>query len=111
MRIAEEFNLSGKVIKDTDVYHLIDNTHLKNLVVSTTSLHPGKTTRGHSHEDQEEVYIFLSGSGFMYLDEHQMPVKKGDVITIESGVFHRVTNPSQTQDLYFLCVFEGSRDH
>ena len=31
MRIAEEFNLDGKVIKDTDVYHLVDNTHLKNL--------------------------------------------------------------------------------
>lgn len=111
MKIAQEFNLEGKVIKDTDVYHLVDNTNLQNLVVSTTSLHPGKSTRGHNHEGQEEVYIFLSGSGFMYLDEYQMQVKKGDVVTIQNGVYHRVMNTSQTHDLYFLCVFEGSRNH
>ena len=50
-------NIDGKVIKDNETYLLKDNTSLKNLVVSTTTLHPGKSTRGHSHSGQEEVYM------------------------------------------------------
>ena len=42
-------NIDGEIVKDNETYLLKDNTSLKNLVVSSTTLHPGKSTRGHSH--------------------------------------------------------------
>lgn len=110
MKIATDFVLNGKTIKDNDTYILTDNSYLKRSVVSSTLLHPEQTTRGHEHVGQEEVYIFIQGNGFMYLDEHQFPVKAGDVVAIDDGVFHRVTNPTD-EPLYFICVFEGERNH
>ena len=102
--------MDGKTVKDNDTYILTDNSHLKRNVVSSTLLHSKQSTRGHEHVGQEEVYIFIQGSGFMYLDEHQFPVKAGDVIAVENGAFHRVTNPTD-EPLYFICVFEGKRNH
>jgi mannose-6-phosphate isomerase-like protein (cupin superfamily) len=103
-------DIGGTVVKDNETYLLKDNTHLKGLVVSSTSLHPGQSTRGHKHPGQEEVYYFISGSGKMELDEKTIDVKAGDVILIEDGVFHRVHNPN-LEDLYFVCVFDGKRNH
>ena len=108
MKIATDFILNGKTIKDNDTYILTDNSHLKRNVVSSTLLYPKQTTRGHEHKGQEEVYIFIQGSGFMYLDEYAFPVKAGDVVAVDDGVFHRVTN-STDEPLYFICVFEGDR--
>ena len=36
-------NIDGEVVKDNETYLLKDNTSLKNLVVSSTTLHPGKS--------------------------------------------------------------------
>ena len=110
MKIATDFILNGKTVKDNDTYILTDNSHLKRNVVSSTLLHPKQATRGHEHVGQEEVYIFIQGSGFMYLDEHQFPVKEGDVVAVDDGTFHRVTNHTD-EPLYFICVFEGERNH
>lgn len=104
-------NIGGEVVKDNETYVLKDNKHLKNLVVSSTQLHPGQATRGHSHAGQEEVYFFVSGTGEMQLgDGPRQRVQAGDVVLIEDGVFHRVFNTSEV-DLYFVCVFDGKRNH
>ena len=103
-------NVGGDIVKDSDTYQLKDNTILKNLVLSSTLLHAGKQTTGHKHEGQEEVYFFVSGSGEMSVDEKRFNIKPGDIVLIEDGEFHRVYNTSQ-QDLYFVCVFDGNRNH
>ena len=103
-------NIGGKIVKDTEVYQLKDNNHLNNLVVSSTLLHPKQETTGHKHEGQEEVYFFVSGIGEMSIDDERFSVKPGDIVLIEDGEFHRVYNTSQ-EDLYFVCVFDGNRNH
>ena len=108
-RISNE-NIGGDIVKDNDVYQLRDNTTLNNLVLSSTLLHSGKQTAGHKHEGQEEVYFFVSGNGEMLIDEQRFKVKPGDIVLIEDGEFHRVYNTSQ-EDLYFVCVFDGKRNH
>ena len=110
MKIARNFVLGGEIIKNNETYMLIDNKDLSRTIVSSTLLHPKQTTRGHSHAGQEEVYIFVRGSGFMYIDEDQFPVTEGDIITVHDGEFHRVSNPND-KELYFICVFEGERNH
>jgi quercetin dioxygenase-like cupin family protein len=104
-------NKDSKIVKDNDTYRLIDNTSLNNLVVSKTILHPGKCTNGHDHVGQEEVYQFTSGHGTMTVGDNSYMVVPGDVISIPDGAFHKVWNNSETEDLVFVCVFDGKRNH
>jgi len=110
MKIEGNFNIGGTVVKQDERYVVSDNTLLKNLILSSTRLNPGKETTGHRHEGQEEVYMFMEGTGEMLLDEKRFPVKTGDIVLIEDGVFHRVYNTSD-EELYFVCVFDGKRRH
>ena len=103
-------NIDGEVVKDNSPSLLKDNTSLKNLVVSSTTLHPGKSTRGHSHPGKEEVYMIMSGTGRMQLDDNEFDISGGEMVLIEDGVFHRVHNTGDV-DLYMVCVFDGDRNH
>ena len=103
--------LKGSVVKDNEVYTIIDNTDLNGLTVSTTTLHPKQETSGHSHPGQEEVYTFLSGKGIMRIDDDMHPVTKGQTFTIVDGAFHKVFNTSSDEDLLFICVFNNRRNH
>ena len=100
------------IIKQNKTYTVIDNTELLNdLVVSKTILHPTKETTGHKHEDQEEVYHFISGEGQIRIDKSVWFVGPGDTVLIPDGAFHQVKNDSETEDLVFICVFNGKRNH
>ena len=103
-------NIDGEVVKENETYILKDNTSLKNLVVSSTTLHPGKSTNGHSHAGKEEVYMIMSGNGKMDLDDKNILIEGGDMVLIEDGVFHRVHNTGEI-DLYMVCIFDGDRNH
>ena len=112
----------SKVIKSNETYDVIDNTNLNNLVVSKTILHPGKETGGHNHSGQEEVYIFQEGSGKMIVGSSTHIVKRNDIVLIPDGDFHKVFNigkyelggesiATNLNDLEFICVFNGGRNH
>jgi oxalate decarboxylase/phosphoglucose isomerase-like protein (cupin superfamily) len=106
-------DVGGDIVKDNEVYLLKDNKHLNNLVLSSTKLYRGQSTRGHRHAGQEEVYFFVQGYGEMIVgneDDTPFPVNPGDVILIPDGVFHRVFNTSE-MNLLFNCVFDGKRNH
>ncbi len=98
------------VVKSNEIYDVIDNTNLNNLVVSKTILHPGKETGGHNHSGQEEVYIFMKGSGKMVVGTETYIVNEGSIILIPDGDFHKVWNEGN-EDLNFVCVFDGGRNH
>ena len=99
-------DIGGEVVKEDDRYVVKDNKTLNNLVVSSTQLYAGKSTSGHSHKGQEEVYYFVQGSGRMELDEESISVRAGDVVLIEDCVFHRVH--AGPRGCYFVCVFDGT---
>jgi len=105
MKITTE-NITGKVLRDTEVYIVEDNTFLNHLTVSKTTLHPDQHTNGHHHDGLEEVYYFLSGEGKMEVGEHLYQVTAGDVVLIPAGDFHKVYNLSENQELIFLAIFE-----
>ena len=104
-----QWDIGGDIVKADDRYTVKDNTTLKNLIVSSTNLKPGKSTTGHKHEGQEEVYMFVKGHGVMQIDDDRFDVKEGDTVLIEDGVFHRVY--AGTTGCYFICVFDGRRNH
>ncbi|MCK4496752.1 MAG: cupin domain-containing protein [Candidatus Aenigmarchaeota archaeon] len=101
----KDFPKKVKPIRNTNVYSVHDLVFLKNLNVSMTVLHPDKATSGHSHEKEEEVYVFFEGSGEMQLGEEKFGVEEGDIVLIQAGKFHKVFN-TQKKDLVFLCVFQ-----
>ena len=104
-----EFEIDGKDVKEDDRYVVKDNTTLKNLVLSSTRLNAKKETSGHKHKGQEEIYFFISGQGEMQLDDKKFSVEPGDIVLIKDGVFHKVYNPSDDEELYFICVLHGAR--
>ena len=103
--------LDSNIVKQNKTYTLLDNTQLKNLVVSKTILHPQKNTTGHNHPGQEEVYHFISGEGYMVVGDEQINVEAGSTILIPDGFFHQVWNTSSVEDLVFVCIFDGKRNH
>jgi mannose-6-phosphate isomerase-like protein (cupin superfamily) len=110
MRVVSIKDIGGEVVKDNEVYLLKDNKTLNNLVLSSTFLRANQCTNGHSHLGQEEVYMFISGKGEMEIDGTKFNVREGDCILIEDGEFHKVYNTGHL-GLYFVCVFDGKRNH
>jgi mannose-6-phosphate isomerase-like protein (cupin superfamily) len=111
MRIKFDINdVGGEIVKDNETYLLKDNKTLKNLVLSSTELFVGRSTRGHSHPGQEEVYFFVNGNGTMIVGEQRFSVSAGDVVLIPDGEFHQVINDGGV-NLVFNCVFDGKRSH
>ena len=100
-------DIGGNIAKEDDRYVVKDNSFGNKLILSSTLLEPNKSTSGHFHNGQEEVYFFVKGNGEMELDSDRFEVKAGDIINIEDGVFHRVHNTHKTKQLYFVCVFDG----
>jgi|14BtaG_2_1085337.scaffolds.fasta_scaffold18957_2 mannose-6-phosphate isomerase-like protein (cupin superfamily) len=98
-------NIGGVVIKDNDTYLLEDNNLLNNLTLSKTTLKIGKSTNGHSHENEEEVYFFVNGTATMTIGDENYPAQKGDIFLIPAGKFHRVKNMN-SQECEFVCVFQ-----
>tara|TARA_B100001094_G_C17505305_1_gene472995 strand:- start:185 stop:535 length:351 start_codon:yes stop_codon:yes gene_type:complete len=98
--------IHGEVVKDNETYTLTDNNFLNNLTLSQTYLKPGQATRGHSHDNQEEVYTFTRGNGTMVIGEVEHDAIPGDTFLIKSGNFHRVINKSDLEPCVFTCVFE-----
>jgi len=111
--IYSQDDIGGEIVKDNETYLLKDNRTLNNLVLSSTKLYRGQSTRGHRHAGQEEVYFFIAGSGHMIVgneDDKPFPVSSGTVVLIKDGVFHRVINDGD-RNLIFNCVFQGKRNH
>jgi oxalate decarboxylase/phosphoglucose isomerase-like protein (cupin superfamily) len=77
MKIEGNFNVGGEIVKQDERYVVQDNKLLKNLILSSTRLNPGKETTGHRHEGQEEVYMFMEGTGEMLLDENRFRSQTG----------------------------------
>ena len=98
--------VGGKIIKDNDTYTLEDNNYLKNLTYSSTFLKPSQKTNGHSHDNEEEVYIFTEGEALMQIDKEYHHAEKGDVFLIKAGEFHRVFNKDTQRPCAFTCIFQ-----
>ena len=98
--------IGGEITKDNETYVLEDNNLLEHITLSKTTLKPNQSTRGHLHDDLEEVYFFTKGEGKMVLGEEEFDVKAADIVLIPQGKFHRVIN-DKNESIEFVCVFEN----
>lgn len=95
----------AKLIRDNEVYKVYDLPGLEDIETSLTELRPHKSTTGHSHDEVDEVYIFINGEGKMEVGKKTIKVKSGDIVPVKAGNFHRVHNQGK-KTLSFWAIFE-----
>jgi mannose-6-phosphate isomerase-like protein (cupin superfamily) len=57
----------------------------------------------HRHQDHEEVYLFVKGSGQMQVDGKTFEVREGTVVRVSPEGARAWRNTSK-EDLYFVCI-------
>ena len=89
--------------KNARVFETADfDTPLK--FINYVEMEPGSSIGVHRHGENEEVYVVLSGSGMMTVNDERRAVKAGDIILNKPGWQHGLENMSdQTLKLF---VFE-----
>ncbi len=95
-----------QLIRSNSTYNVYDCKDLKNLSLSLTELHPKQYTGGHSHEEADEVYVFISGRGKIQIGKNFLSCREGDVFLIPRGDFHKVWNRGIKSKLKFWSIFE-----
>ena len=52
--------------------------------ISISTIDAGKTSPFvHAHKQNEEIFIFLQGSGTFYIDGQMLPVKEGSMVKVK----------------------------
>lgn len=69
-------------------YEVLD-VEKKALTIKVT-LNPKHSMNYHSHQNRDEVWVVLSGTGESVVDGYRNPIKAGDVITMAAGCRHTV---------------------
>ncbi|MEW5850985.1 MAG: cupin domain-containing protein [Myxococcota bacterium] len=83
---------------------LREHLGLTGMEVSVNSFPPGATMPFvHRHRVNEELYLFLSGTGEFRVDDAIFPVGEGTVVRVAPGG-HRVYRNTGTTPLVFLVV-------
>lgn len=58
----------------------------------------------HSHRENEEVYVVLSGQGAFQVDGDVFPVAGGSVVRVATGHDRNIRNTSDDGRLTYLCI-------
>ena len=86
-------------VRRKDERYIVEDMDLDDVIISRTILFPGKSTRGHSHKNQE-AYVFIN-SGILALDFIDRYVEEGETVIVSEGVHHRVFNKSNSNMVFY----------
>lgn len=53
---------------------------------------PGGSQPPNSHPGSVETFFFLRGEGLAYCDDHEVPVRAGELLVLPPGSVHRIVN-------------------
>ena len=77
---------------------LVERDEVKGSVnfIDVAEIPPGVSIGRHTHkENEEEYYLILDGSGWMYQNGNEFGVTSGDLIRNPPGGTHQLTNTSE----------------
>jgi len=73
--------------------------------ISFGSLEPGQAIPFfHSHKNNEENYIVLSGNGKFQIDDDVFDVCEGSVIRVATNCDRNIKNTSAERQLVYICI-------
>jgi len=78
---------------NTAVTHIVNCENEKNIrLLAEVALQPGCSIGDHSHDNETEYYIILSGGGTVNDNGIETPVNEGDVVITGNGASHNICN-------------------
>jgi len=85
MELENKATEDGPTLEARFARSQIDSEHIG---VSHFRYAPGRHgARGHAHREQEEVYVVLSGSGRVKLDDELVDVRPWDIVRVAPATF------------------------
>lgn len=73
--------------------------------ISFGTLAPGEAVPFfHSHKENEENYIVLSGKGAFQVDDDVFAVGEGSVVRVATGCDRNIKNTAESGNLTYLCI-------
>lgn len=80
--------------------------------MTANALEPGEEAGyWHRHSRVEELYVVVSGTGQMGLDDHVVELKAGSVVRVGQGVWRTWRcAPDATEQLRWLCIRAGGEE-
>ena len=66
----------------------------KSLTIKVT-LNPGHSMNYHSHEQRDEIWAVISGTGRAIIEGTERSVKTGDVVAMQAGCKHTIIADSE----------------
>jgi mannose-6-phosphate isomerase-like protein (cupin superfamily) len=76
----------------------------RNLAVTWVDVAPGAKQKSHSHEDSEQVYVIVRGSGRMTVAGDQEQVGPGDLVFIPPATDHSIVNDGSEPLVYVSAM-------
>ena len=87
-----------------------NNDHNQLQSLAEAIVKPAQKTLLHYHNESEELYYIIQGSGRMTLNEDAFQVKSGDTICIIPGTKHNIENTGN-EDLKIICSCSPAYSH
>ncbi|NMB80238.1 MAG: cupin domain-containing protein [Ignavibacteria bacterium] len=81
---------------------LIPRTDNINLELNLVRRYVGEKNEVEVHDDKEQTFFILEGSGTVTVGTESAFVKAGNVIAIPKNVYHKAE--AGNEDLYYLCL-------
>jgi quercetin dioxygenase-like cupin family protein len=107
--------VSQIVFETTNLYRYEFPTHINDIIVdraqSSSSevfmvyVEPEKSVHHHKHDDTEQIFYMIKGTGILSIGENkeEHKVKPGDVIRIPVKTLHSIRTDSEVT-IQYLCV-------
>lgn len=89
--------------KDYGLGYVIFDEEAEIIASNVVTLKKGETTAPSTHDNEEEVYIVMSGKGRVKVGEMEQEVETGTVIYVPRNAVHQSTGISD-EDFIFVCV-------
>ena len=92
-------------VRDPYVLFDWDSSEGKNFQAGYAILYPGCRTGGHDHDDVEEVYHAINGSGIMHIGEESFEFGPGDTWIVPRYQFHWTENTGNRPiELFWILI-------
>lgn len=91
---------------ETKILHIFEKEELKGKarLCALIRLEPGCSIGPHEHNDEEEIFYFIKGTGLAIEDGKEYIVEPGSALLTGNGRSHSIENTSTTEPLEFMAV-------
>lgn len=102
---AKKFTETSREIHDGNTYYrVLPKGVTEKLELSVVRVPPGSKVPAHTHDDHEQAYIILHGSGIMRINDEECVVSAESVVYIPRNSEHEIKNRDTHDDLVYIFV-------